>query len=58
MSDMRCPSCGMSVPDGLTSCPLCRSWVRKVKLRRVALWSVVVAEYVLIALIIVFHVGH
>jgi hypothetical protein len=57
MSDMRCPSCGMSVPDGLTSCPLCRSWVRTVKLRRVALWSVVVAEYVLITLIVVFRVG-
>jgi hypothetical protein len=30
---------------------------RTVKLRRVALWSVVVAEYVLIALIVVLHVG-
>jgi hypothetical protein len=57
MSDMRCPSCGMSVPDGLTSCPLCRSWVRTVKLRRVALWSVVVAEYVLITLVVVFRAG-
>jgi hypothetical protein len=47
----------MAVPDGLASCPLCRSWVRTVNLRRVALWSVLVAEYVLIALIIVFHVG-
>jgi hypothetical protein len=47
----------MSVPDGLTSCPLCLSWGRTVKLRRVALWSVVVAEYVLIALIVVLHVG-
>jgi hypothetical protein len=47
----------MSVPDGLTSCPLCQSWVRTVNLRRVALWSVLVAEYVLIALMVVFHVG-
>jgi hypothetical protein len=47
----------MSVPDGLTSCPLCQSWVRTVNLRRVALWSVLVAEYVWIALMVVFHVG-
>jgi hypothetical protein len=47
----------MSVPDGLTSCPLCQSWVRTVNLRRVALWSVLVTEYVLIALMVVFHVG-
>jgi hypothetical protein len=33
VSDMHCPSCGISVPDGLASCPLCRSWVRTVNLR-------------------------
>jgi hypothetical protein len=57
VSAVHCPSCGMSVPDGLSSCPLCQSWVRTVNLRRVALWTVLVAEYVLIALLVVFHVG-
>jgi len=57
VSAVHCPSCGMWVPDGLTSCPLCQSWVRTVNLRRVALWSVLVAEYVWIALMVVFHVG-
>jgi hypothetical protein len=54
MSETRCPACGMSVPEGLSSCPLCRQWVSTVNLRRVALWSILVAEFLLIA---VFHVG-
>jgi hypothetical protein len=51
VSDMHCPSCGMSVPDGMTSCPLCQSWVRTVNLRRVALWGILAAEFFLIAVL-------
>lgn len=55
MSDLHCPSCGMAVPEGLSSCPLCRSWVRTVNLRRVALWTFLVAEYLLIVVLLVRH---
>jgi hypothetical protein len=47
----------MAVPEGNASCPLCRSWVRTVNLRRVALWSFLVAEYLLIVVLLV-HQHH
>jgi len=44
----------MAVPDGLASCPLCRSWVHTVSLRRVALWSVLVVDALLL---VVFRIA-
>jgi hypothetical protein len=45
----------MLVPEGVSSCPLCQSWVRTVNLRRVALWSFLIAEYVLIVVLLIRH---
>jgi len=53
MPTSACPTCGVPVQPGAITCPLCRSRVANVSLRRVALWATVLAEYLLIA---VFYV--
>ena len=45
MSTTRCPSCGLTVTNAAAICPLCRANLIRVNVRRVLLWSAVIAEY-------------
>ena len=52
MSSTQCPSCGLTITGAGASCPLCRASLIRVNMRRVLLWSAVIAEYVLLVLVL------
>jgi hypothetical protein len=52
MSSARCPHCGLTIADAAAVCPLCRANLIRVNVRRVLLWSAVIAEYVLAVLVL------
>jgi hypothetical protein len=52
MSSAQCPSCGLTIAYAPATCPLCRANLIRVNVRRVLLWSAVIAEYVLLLLVL------
>jgi ribosomal protein S26 len=52
MSFAHCPNCGLTITDAAAVCPLCRASLIRVNMRRVLLWSAVIAEYVLLMLVL------
>jgi hypothetical protein len=48
MSASQCPRCGLTLASAAASCPLCRASLIQVNVRRVLLWSAVVAECLLL----------
>jgi hypothetical protein len=52
MSTAHCPNCGLTIADVEAICPLCRANLIRVNVRRVLLWSAVIAEYVVMLLIL------
>jgi hypothetical protein len=52
MSSAQCPNCGLTITAPGASCPLCRASLIRVNMRRVLLWSAVIAEYVLLLLVL------
>jgi predicted amidophosphoribosyltransferase len=52
MSSAQCPNCGLPVTNAAASCPLCRANLIRVNVRRVLLWSAVIAEYGLLLLVL------
>jgi uncharacterized OB-fold protein len=51
MSSSRCPNCGLAIASPTATCPLCRASLIHVDVRRVLLWSAVVAEYLLLVVL-------
>ena len=51
MSQISCPSCGIAVRRDTVYCPFCRALVSKPNIRRLMLWTAVVAEYLSIAVL-------
>ena len=51
MSGITCPSCGLAVSADAINCPLCQARVSNPNLRRVALWTTVVVEYLCAAVV-------
>jgi hypothetical protein len=51
MLRITCPSCGLAVSADLMNCPLCQARVSTPNLRRVALWTAVVVEYLCVAVV-------
>jgi uncharacterized OB-fold protein len=47
VASAQCPQCGLTISYAVASCPLCRASLIRVNMRRVLLWSAVVAEYLL-----------
>jgi hypothetical protein len=52
MSSAHCPNCGLTIYDAAATCPLCRANLIRVNVRRVLLWSAVIAEYALLLLVL------
>jgi ribosomal protein S26 len=52
MSTAQCPNCGLAVSNAAAICPLCRANLIRVNVRRVLLWSAVIAEYGLLLLVL------
>ena len=52
MSSAQCPNCGLTVTNAAASWPLCRANLIRVNVRRVLLWSAVIAEYGLLLLVL------
>jgi hypothetical protein len=52
-SSVTCPHCGLSAPAGARTCSLCRAVIRPVNLRRVALWAVVLVEYLVVVSVLI-----
>ena len=52
MSSAQCPNCGLTVTGAGAICHLCRANLVRVNMRRVLLWSAVIAEYVLAVLVL------
>jgi uncharacterized Zn finger protein (UPF0148 family) len=51
MAKITCPSCGIAVRDDTVYCPFCRALVSKPNMRRLMLWTAVMAEYLSIAVL-------
>jgi hypothetical protein len=51
MPNIVCPSCGIAVRADIVYCPFCRALVSKPNVRRLMLWTAVVAEYLSIAVL-------
>jgi predicted nucleic acid-binding Zn ribbon protein len=51
MPNVMCPSCGIAVRSDTVYCPFCRGLVSKPNIRRLMLWTTVVAEYLSIAVL-------
>jgi predicted nucleic acid-binding Zn ribbon protein len=54
-SSLTCPHCGFPAPADSRTCSLCRSVIHPVNLRRVALWTVVLVEYLVVANVLITH---
>jgi predicted nucleic acid-binding Zn ribbon protein len=54
-SSVSCPHCGFPAPEGARTCSLCNSLIRPVNLRRVALWAVVLVEYLIVVNVLITH---
>jgi hypothetical protein len=54
-SSVTCPQCGYPAPSGARTCSLCSALLRPVNLRRVALWAVVLVEYLVVANVLITH---
>ena len=50
-----CPHCGYPAPVDARVCSLCSTVIRPVNLRRVALWAVVLVEYLVVANVLITH---
>jgi predicted nucleic acid-binding Zn ribbon protein len=50
-----CPQCGYPAPSDARTCSLCSAVLRPVNLRRVALWTVVLVEYLVVANVLITH---
>jgi hypothetical protein len=51
MPKIICPSCGIAVRADTVYCPFCRALVSRPNVRRLMLWTAVVAEYLSIAVL-------
>jgi hypothetical protein len=51
MPKLSCPSCGIEVRADTVYCPFCRALVSKPNVRRLMLWTTVVAEYLSLAVL-------
>lgn len=54
-SRVTCPQCGYPAPSDARTCSLCSALLRPVNLRRVALWAVVLVEYLVVANVLITH---
>jgi len=54
-SALTCPHCGFPAPSDARTCSLCSALIRPVNLRRVALWAVVLVEYLVVANVLITH---
>ena len=54
-SSVTCPQCGFPAPSDARTCSLCRALLHPVNLRRVALWAVVLVEYLVVANVLITH---
>jgi len=54
-SPVTCPQCGYPAPSDARTCSLCRALLRPVNLRRVALWAVVLVEYLVVVNVLITH---
>jgi predicted nucleic acid-binding Zn ribbon protein len=50
-----CPHCGYPAPADARICSLCSTVIHPVNLRRVALWAVVLVEYLVVANVLITH---
>ena len=51
MPEVACPSCGIGVRPDTVYCPFCRAIVSKPNVRRLMLWTALVAEYLSLAVL-------
>jgi hypothetical protein len=51
MSSLNCPACGLRVRPDAINCPLCRARVSAPNYRRAIMWSALVTEYVILAVL-------
>jgi hypothetical protein len=54
-SSLTCPQCGYPAPADTRTCSLCFAVIRPVNLRRVALWGVVLVEYLVVVNVLITH---
>jgi hypothetical protein len=54
-TSLTCPHCGFPATAGARTCSLCSALIRPVNLRRVALWAVVLVEYLVVANVLITH---
>ncbi|HKT58469.1 MAG TPA: hypothetical protein VJQ46_00365 [Gemmatimonadales bacterium] len=54
-SSLTCPQCGFPAPPDARICSLCSALLHPVNLRRVALWAVVLVEYLVVANVLITH---
>jgi len=54
-SSLTCPHCGFPAPADARTCSLCSALIRPANLRRVALWAVVLVEYLVVANVLITH---
>ena len=54
-SSPTCPHCGYPAPADARICSLCSTVIHPVNLRRVALWAVVLVEYLVVANVLITH---
>jgi hypothetical protein len=54
-TSITCPHCGFPAPSGARTCSLCNSVLHPVNLRRVALWTVVLVEYLLVINVLILR---
>jgi len=47
-TSVSCPNCGFAASSDARTCALCNSVLQPVNLRRIALWTVVLMEYLLV----------